>query len=279
MSPHPVAVICRVLGVSRSSAYRAAAPRGPRYHRQDDERVAGQIRVVVKNRATYGHRRVTARVNQLFGTRYNRKRIRRVMQLYGLTLPKVNRRRGRAHTGRIMRDCSNERWCSDELLIPCWSGEVVHVAFVLDCHDREVLAQVAAARPLLATDIQELMRRAVTHRFGDLQPQEPIQWLSDNGSIYTALATEWMAEQLHLQPITTPASSPQSNGMSEAFVNTLKRDYVDGADCSTAARVLHQLERWLQDYNEVAPHSALGYRSPRQYRRERTSKEAQMLNV
>ena len=273
-----MAVICRVLGVSRSSAYRADAPRGPRYHRKDDERVAVQIRVVVKNRATYGHRRVTARVNQLFGTRYNRKRIRRVMQLYSLTLPTVNRRRGRAHTGRIMRDSSNERWCSDELLIPCWSGEVVHVAFVLDCHDREVLAHVAAARPLLATDIQELMRRAVAHRFGDLQPQEPIQWLSDNGSIYTALATEWMAEQLHLQPITTPASSPQSNGMSEAFVNTLKRDYVDGADCSTAASVLSQLEPWLNDYNEVAPHSALGYRSPRQYRRERTPKEAQMLH-
>jgi putative transposase len=79
-----------------------------------------------------------------------------------------------------------------------------------------------------------------------------------------------MAEQLHLQPITTPASSPQSNGMSEAFVNTLKRDYVDGADCATAASVLSQLEPWLDDYNEVAPHSALGYRSPRQYRRERT---------
>ncbi len=141
-----MAVICRVLGVSRSSAYRADAPRGPRYHRKDDERVVDQIRVVVKHRATYGHRRVTARVNRLFGTRYNCKRIRRVMQLYGLTLPKVNRRRGRAHTGRIMRDSSNERWCSDELWIPCWSGEVVHVAFVLDCHDREVLAQVAAAR-------------------------------------------------------------------------------------------------------------------------------------
>ena len=273
-----MAVICRVLGVSRSTAYRAEAPRGPRYHRRDDERVAGQIRVVVKTRASYGHRRVTARVNRLFGTRYNRKRIRRVMQLYGLSLPKVNRRRGRAHTGRIMRDRANERWCSDELLIPCWSGEVVHVAFVLDCHDREVLAHVAAARPLLATDIQELMRRAVAHRFGDRAPHEPIQWLSDNGSIYTALATEWMAEQLHLQPITTPAASPQSNGMSEAFVNTLKRDYVDGANCATAAAVLSQLEPWLEDYNEVAPHSALGYRSPRQYQRERTRKEAQMLH-
>jgi transposase InsO family protein len=241
VSPHPVAVICRVLGVSRSTAYRTSTPRGPFYRRADDERVAGQIRVVVQSRATYGHRRVTARVNRVFGTRYNRKRIRRVMRLSGLTLPLVNRRRGRAHTGRIIRDASNERWCSDEFVIGCWNGEVVHVAFALDCHDREVLAQVAAGRPLLATDIQQLMRWAVAHRFGPLPPPEPIQWLSDNGSIYTALATEWEAERLNLHPITTPAYSPQSNGMSEAFVNTLKRDYVDGADRSAAATVLRQL--------------------------------------
>lgn len=277
MSPHPVAVICRVLGVSRSSAYRRDVPRGPRYRRRDDERVAGQIRVVVKTRATYGHRRVTALVNRLFRTRYNRKRIRRVMQLYGLTLATVNRRRGRAHTGRIMRDRSNERWCSDELLLPCWNGEVVHVAFALDCHDREVLAHVAAARPLVATDIQHLMRRAVAHRFGPRLPPAPIQWLSDNGSIYTALATEWEAERLTLQPITTPAYSPESNGMSEALVHTLKRDYVDGADCASAATVLSQLPGWIEDYNEHAPHSALGYRAPRQYRRERTPNEAQIL--
>lgn len=277
MSPYPVTVICRVLGVSRSTAYRSSAPRGPYYRRADDERVAGQIRVVLRTRATYGHRRVTARVNRIFGTRYNRKRIRRVMRLYGLTLPKVNRRRGRAHTGRIMRDGWNERWCSDELVIGCWNGEVVRVAFALDCHDREVLAHVAAPRALLATDIQELMRRAVAHRFGTTRPAEPIQWLSDNGSIYTALATEWEAERLNLHPITTPAYSPQSNGMSEAFVNTLKRDYVDGADCSSAAAVLRQLPQWLADYNEHAPHSALGHRSPRQYRRERMPKEAQIL--
>ncbi len=107
---------------------------------------------------------------------------------------------------------------------------------------------------------------------------EPIQWLSDNGSIYTALATEWEAERLNLHPITTPAYSPQSNGMSEAFVHTLKRDYVDGADCSSAAAVLGQLPQWLEDYNEHAPHSALGHRAPREYRRERTPKEAQLLD-
>ncbi len=278
MSAHPVAAICRVLGVSRSTAYRRPAVRGPRYRRADDALVLGQIRVVLRSRATYGHRRVTARVNRVFGTQYNRKRIRRVMHMHGLCLPVVHRRRGRAHRGRIIRDRVNERWCSDALVIGCWNAEVVHVAFALDCHDREVLAHVAAARPLVAEDIQELMRRSVRHRFGPHRPAEAIQWLSDNGSIYTALSTEWEAERLHLEPITTPAYSPQSNGMSEAFVNTLKRDYVDGADCSSAGTVIRQLPGWIEDYNESAPHSGLGQRSPRQYRREQTQEEAQILD-
>ena len=196
----------------------------------------------------------------------------------GLCLAIVNRRRGRAHRGRIIRDRINERWCSDALVIGCWNNEVVHVAFALDCHDREVVGHVSAARPLLADDIHELMRRSVRHRFGADRPSEPIQWLSDNGSIYTALSTEWEAEQLNLAPITTPAYSPQSNGMSEAFVNTLKRDYIDGADCSSAETVLRQLPGWIEDYNEYAPHSGLGQRSPREYRREQTPKEAQILD-
>jgi putative transposase len=162
---------------------------------------------------------------------------------------------------------SNERWCSDTLEIPCWNGELVVLGFALDCHDRENLAHVAAPRDLLATDIQLLMQRAVAGRFGaGARPDVPIQWLSDNGSIYTALDTICTAERLHLVPITTPPSSPQSNGMSEAFVNTLRRDYVAGADLSTAAVVLDQIPAWLADYNAVAPHSALGYQSPLQYR-------------
>jgi transposase InsO family protein len=54
--------------------------------------------------------------------------------------------------------------------------------------------------------------------------------------------------------------------MSEAFVNTLRRDYLAGADRSTAASVLDQIPDWSGDYNGVAPHSALGYRAPVEYR-------------
>lgn len=189
------------------------------------------------------------------------------MAVWGWTLPVRSRRHtGRAHRGLIRRPRSNERWCSDGLEIACWNGEVVVVGFALDCHDREALAYVAAPRDLVSADIQVLMRRAVARRFGAGRPPQPVQWLSDNGAIYTALETVIVAERLGLQPVTTPAASPESNGMSEAFVHTLRRDYLDGADLGSAAAVLAQLAGWFADYNGVAPHSALGFQSPWDYR-------------
>ena len=264
--------ICRTLGVGRATVYRAATPRARRYAKADDRVLVAQLRDVLRDRASYGYRRATALVNHAFGATYNRKRVRRVLELQGWTLPRcVTRRSGRAHTGRVARDRSNERWCSDSLHLACWSGEVVEIAFALDCGDRECLAVVGHARALSGADIRALMHAAVAARRGERSLSHPVQWLSDNARMYTALETVICAERLGLVPITTPAYSPQSNGLAEAFVHTLKRDYVSGADLSSAAAVLEQLPRWIADYNAVAPHSALGYDSPLGYRkRQRT---------
>lgn len=276
MTGRKLAPICRTLGIGRSAAYRESVGRPRRYARAEDRTVTAQIRAVIRTRASYGARRVRALVNRDFGTRYNLKRIQRVMELSGWKLPRAARRRtGRAHRGQIQRAVSNERWCSDVLEIACWNGELVQLGFALDCHDREALAHVAVPRDCVAADIQQLMHGAVAHRFGaGARPDAPIQWLSDNGSIYTALDTLCTAERLHLVPITTPASSPQSNGMSEAFVNTMRRDYVAGADLSTAAVVLAQIPAWIADYNAIAPHSALAYLSPQQYRQAKLAQNA-----
>ena len=267
MNGYKRAPVCRTLGISRATAYRGLTPRGARYAKADDRVVRARIRRVIKKRGSYGYRRVTALVNRDYAAGYNRKRIRRVMELNAWNLPRPSKRTtGRAHTGRVMREASDERWCSDTLEVPCWDGEVVEVGFVLDCADREWLAYIADARALRGEDIRILMTRAVHARFGRQRPSAPLQWLSDNGAIYTALETVICAEQLGLTPVTTPAYSPQSNGMSEAFVNTLRRDYLAGADLTTAAALIAQLPAWQADYNGIAPHSALGYRSPHEFR-------------
>lgn len=271
MTEHPLKRICSVLGISRATAYRQTKPR-PRFYRcAEDAAVLEEIRTITRRKDSYGYRRVTARVNRLFGRRYNQKRIRRVMRMHDLQLPpKVRRRTGRAHTGSIATEQSNVRWCSDVLEIACWNGEMLQVGFALDCCDREALAWVAAPRDLKGEDIRLLMSRSVEGRFPAGRTQSTLQWLSDNGGIYTALETRIHAERLGLVPVTTPARSPQSNGMSEAFVNTMRRDYIESAELWSADLVIAQLPEWFEDYNEQAPHSALGMKSPREYRAEQT---------
>jgi putative transposase len=124
----------------------------------------------------------------------------------------------------------------------------------------------------LGHDIRLLLDRALWARFGERVLRSPIeiQWLSDNGGPYISTETVLYAELLGFKPITTPAYSPESNGMAEAFVNTIKRDYVGGADLSDAATVIRQLPAWLEDYNRVAPHSALGSLAPKEFRAQQS---------
>ena len=55
--------------------------------------------------------------------------------------------------------------------------------------------------------------------------------------------------------------------MAEAFVKTFKRDYARVSAKPDASSVLRQLDSWFEHYNSVHPHKALGYRSPREFRK------------
>jgi len=77
--------------------------------------------------------------------------------------------------------CSNIRWCSDGLEFTCWNGEVVRVAFALDCHDREVISWVATTAGVSGEMIRDMMVDCVEKRFGTIRAPHRVQWLSDNG--------------------------------------------------------------------------------------------------
>ena len=116
-------------------------------------------------------------------------------------------------------------------------------------------------------DIRDLMLEAVEKRFAEQPPTQPVQWLSDNGSAYIAEQTLLFAREIDLQPVTTPVRSPQSNGMAESFVKTIKRDYVTHMPKPDRETALCNLAIAFEYYNKEHPHSALKYRSPREFRR------------
>lgn len=238
-----------------------------------------EIREIVDVRASYGYRRawgiLRRRGRQRGECGPNHKRVYRVMKANSLLLERsTGAGFDRRHDGKIAVAESDLRWCSDGLTIPCDNGEAVEMAFALDCCDREAIDFIATSGAIAGEHIRDLMLTSIEKRFNGEPPERAIQWLSDNGSVYTARDTRNFAAMIGLNPKRTPVRSPQSNGMAEAFVKTIKRDYVAVHGAPDALTVLRNLPRWIEDYNEHAPHKALGYQSPREFRRSKLSETA-----
>lgn len=268
--------VAEALGVSRSNpAERAKGdtpPRGP-YAKAEDGALLPVIRGFVDERPTYGYRRITALVNRELAQEglppVNRKRVHRIMRRHALLLERhTGRREGRTHDGKVMVMRSNLRWCSDGLEFACWNGDAIRMAFIIDAFDREIIARTAVCGAgISGSDVRDLMLEAVERRFGAVRAPHPIEHLSDNGSPYAAKETRAFAAALNLVPCFTPVRSPESNGMSEAFVKTFKRDYLRVNPLPNAPTVLRQIDGWITDHNEIHPRSALGMRSPREFTR------------
>jgi putative transposase len=102
------------------------------------------------------------------------------------------------------------------------------------------------------------------------QVTKTIEWLTENGSCYKAAETRSFAKELGLKPVTTSVTSPQSKGMAESFVKTLKRDYAKLANRPDSKTVMAHLKDWFDVYNSYHPHSALGYLPPSLFREKRS---------
>ncbi|EJR8167705.1 transposase, partial [Escherichia coli] len=65
--------------------------------------------------------------------------------------------------------------------------------------------------------------------------------------------------------------SPESNGIAESFVKTIKRGYISTMPKPDELTAVKNLAEAFEHYNQWHPNSALGYRSPREYLRQRAS--------
>ncbi|EJZ1952436.1 IS3 family transposase [Escherichia coli] len=277
-----VSFVSRCLRVSRAQLHvilrRADDWKdGRRSRHSDDTDVLPRIHHVIGELPTYGYRRVWAllrRQAELDGMpAINAKRVYRIMRQNALLLERKTAvpPSKRAHTGKVAVKESNQRWCSDGFEFRCDNGEKLRVTFALDCCDREALYWAVTTGGFDSETVQDVMLGAVERRFGNDLPASPVEWLTDNGSCYRANETRQFARMLGLEPKSTAVRSPESNGIAESFVKTIKRDYISimpKPDGLTAAKNLAEA---FEHYNEWHPHSALGYRSPREYLRQQAS--------
>ena len=250
---------------------------GRRSLHTDDTDVLLRIHHIIGELPTYGYRRVWAllrRQAELDGMpAINAKRVYRIMRQNALLLerkPAVPPSK-RAHTGRVAVKESNQRWCSDGFEFCCDNGERLRVTFALDCCDREALHWAVTTGGFNSETVQDVMLGAVERRFGNELPASPVEWLTDNGSCYRPNETRQFARMLGLEPKNTAVRSPESNGIAESFVKTIKRDYISVMPKPDGLTAAKNLAEAFEHYNERHPHSALGYRSPREYLRQQAS--------
>ena len=173
----PVKAVAETLGVARSNLIDRLKGRTKprrRYHKAQDAAVVPLITALVTARPTYGYRRITAILNRQLRSEglapVNHKRVYRIMQAHSLLLArKYTERPEHVHDGKVIVMRSNLRWCSDGFEFTCWNGDIVRGAFIIDAHDREIIAWRAVVNAgISGSDIRDIMLEAVERRFGDI---------------------------------------------------------------------------------------------------------------
>ncbi len=275
MPQHPVALVCRVLGVSRSGFY-AWHRATPSARSSQDQLLAERIETVhAASHGTYGAPRIHAEIREE-GLRVGRKRVARIMRQKGIR--GVSRRRWTTTTVRdataslapdlVKRDFGaqgpNELWVADITYVPTWAG-FLYVSVVLDAWSRRIVGW-AFATNLRAELVVKALQMAVHQR----QPRSVIHH-SDHGSQYTALAFGNRCRQAGVRPSMGTIGDAYDNAMCESFFATLECELLDRTrfpDPAIAERsVFAFIEGW---YNPRRRHSALNYLSPMRYEMKHT---------
>ena len=85
---------------------------------------------------------------------------------------------------------------------------------------------------------------------------------SDNGPEFTASAVRKWLSQLGVKTLFIERGSPWENGYIESFNGKLRDELLNREVFTTLEEARVLIEQWRREYNQVRPHSALGYQPP-----------------
>jgi putative transposase len=85
---------------------------------------------------------------------------------------------------------------------------------------------------------------------------------SDNGPEFTAKAVRKWLERLGVKALFIEPGSPWENGHIESFNCKLRDELLDREIFTTLEEARVLIEQWRRAYNQLSPHSVLGYQPP-----------------
>jgi transposase InsO family protein len=271
---HSLAVLCRVLTVSRSGFYAWQA-RAPSRRQQANERLVTEIRRVHRehrqacgalktwkalNREgiACGKHRV-ARLRRIHGIEANRKRRFRIITEHHQTPLAAPDRLNRMFTATA----PDRAWVGDMTFVRTRQGWL-NLAVLLDLYSRKVVGWAMGAQPN-----QRLALSALDMALAQRRPQAGLVHHTDRGATYSASAYRERLASAGLLPSMSGRRSAYDNAVAESFFSNLKNELVHHCDFPTRdharAAIFDYIELY---YNRKRLHQTLGYRTPEEVERE-----------
>jgi putative transposase len=245
--------VCRAIEQPRSSQrYILQIP-------DRDEPLTKRIVALAMRYGRYGYRRITAML-RAEGWWVNHKKVERIWRLEGLKVPQKQPKRGRLWLNdgscvRLRPDHRNHVWSYDFVMDTTDDGRPFRMLNVIDEYTRECLA-IQVGRKLRSGDVQECL----TELFCKRGVPEHIR--SDNGSEFTARMIRTWLNELGTRTLFIEPGSPWENGYIESFNGKLRDELLNREIFYTLQEAKILIEHWRREYNQVRPHSALGYKPP-----------------
>jgi putative transposase len=230
-----------------------------------DARVLAVMRRIAATYPRYGYRRVRIFLRRE-GHAMGPQRAYRLWRSAGLQLPRRRPRR-RVATSRprpLPAVGPNQVWAYDFVHDACANGHKLKCLTVIDEFTRECLA-IDVAGSIRSPRVIDVLTRLVSAHGA------PMFLRSDNGPEFVSQAIlGWLAEAKIDTALIDPGK-PWQNGADESFNGKFRDECLsmEWFRSRTEARVM--IEIWRRHYNDVRPHSSLGYHTPNEFRRHHES--------
>lgn len=232
-----------------------------RYRRKliDDGDIAEKLRQLAERKPRWGFGKMYQRLRNQ-GYRWNHKRVRRVYREERLNLRLKPKKRlpSRQPAPLAQPESTNESWSVDFMSDSLQSGRTFRTFNVIDDYNREALA-IEIDTSLPSGRVVRVLDTIAAWR------GYPKRLRSDNGPELISQQLESWAEKHDIVLDFIEPGKPAQNAYIERFNRTYREDVLDLYLFSSLAEVREITEQWLEEYNIIRPHEALGGMTPYQY--------------